>query len=58
MEKPFWKSATKITLLSITIAVILAPFFGLLAMPIVMPAEVYAGWMMVLGFYFGQKTSK
>jgi len=53
MDKPFWLSATKLVLLTLTLSIICAPF-----MAIVLPAELYAGWTVVLGFYFGQKINK
>ena len=51
MKKP-WQSATKLTLLLTTLGILTAPFVGVST-----PPEVYAGWTIILGFYFGQKTS-
>ena len=52
-EKKFWESATKLVLLILTIGVLAAPFLG-----IKLPGELYTGWMLVLGFYFGSKQAK
>ena len=51
MEKPFWKSATKIVLLLFALASVVLTWFR-----VIDGADFVNMVLIVLSFYFGQKT--